>query len=48
MVFLYMQVEGKEKLVQTIAMTAFTYGIISVLFEYTLAMRWPPGLLFGY
>jgi hypothetical protein len=48
LVFLYMLVEGKEKLVLALAMTACTYGIISGLFEYTLAMRWPPGLLFGY
>jgi tripartite tricarboxylate transporter TctB family protein len=48
LVFLYMLVEGKEKLVLTLAMTACTYGIISGLFEYTLEMRWPPGLLFGY
>jgi len=48
LVFLYMLVEGKEKLVPTFAMTACTYGIISGLFEYALEMRWPPGLLFGY
>jgi hypothetical protein len=29
-------------------MTAFTYGVIWGLFEYTLEMRWPPGALFGY
>ena len=25
-----------------------TYGLIWGLFEYTLRMRWPSGLLFGY
>jgi hypothetical protein len=25
-----------------------TYGLIWGLFEYTLEMRWPSGLLFGY
>jgi hypothetical protein len=48
LVFLYMLVEGREKLVPTLAMTACTYGLIWGLFEYTLEMRWPPGLLIGY
>jgi hypothetical protein len=48
LVFLYMLVEGREKLVPTFVMTAGTYGIIWGLFEYTLEMRWPPGYLFGY
>jgi hypothetical protein len=48
LVFLYMLVEGREKLVPTFAMTVFTYGLIWGLFEYTLEMRWPPGLLIGY
>jgi hypothetical protein len=48
LVFLYMLVEGREKLVPTFVMTAGTYGVIWGLFEYTLEMRWPPGLLFGY
>ena len=48
LVFLYMLVEGREKLLPTALMTAFTIGIIWGLFEYTLEMRWPPGLLFGY
>jgi hypothetical protein len=48
LVFLYMLVEGREKLIPTIVMTACTYGLIWGLFEYTLEMRWPPGLLFGY
>ncbi len=45
--FLYMLVEGREKLVPTIAMAICTYALIWGLFEYTLEMRWPPGLLFG-
>ena len=48
LVFLYMLVEGREKLVPTFVMTAGTYGVIWGLFEYTLEMRWPPGLLIGY
>jgi hypothetical protein len=48
LVFLYMLVEGREKFVPTLVMTACTYGIVWGLFEYTLEMRWPPGLLFGY
>ena len=46
--FLYMLVEGREKLVPSVIMAACTYGMIWGLFEYTLEMRWPPGLLFGY
>jgi len=48
LVFLYMLVEGREKLIPSVIMAACTYGMISGLFEYTLEMRWPPGLLFGY
>ena len=48
LVFLYMLVDGREKLIPSIVMTACTYGLIWGLFEYTLEMRWPPGLLFGY
>lgn len=46
--FLYMLVDGREKLVPSVIMAACTYGMIWGLFEYTLEMRWPPGLLFGY
>jgi Tripartite tricarboxylate transporter TctB family len=46
--FLYMLVEGREKLVSSVIMATCTYGMIWGLFEYTLEMRWPPGLLFGY
>jgi Tripartite tricarboxylate transporter TctB family len=46
--FLYMLVEGREKLIPSVIMAACTYGVIWGLFEYTLEMRWPPGLLFGY
>lgn len=48
LVFLYMLVEGREKLSSALVMTVCTYGLIWGLFEYTLEMRWPPGLLFGY
>jgi hypothetical protein len=46
--FLYMLVEGREKLIPAVIMAACTYGMVWGLFEYTLEMRWPPGLLFGY
>jgi len=46
--FLYMLVEGREKLIPSVIMAACTYGMIWGLFEYMLEMRWPPGLLFGY
>jgi hypothetical protein len=48
LVLLYMLIEGREKLVPTLVMTVGTYALIWGLFEYTLEMRWPPGLLFGY
>jgi hypothetical protein len=48
LVFLYMLVEGREKLMPTVVMAVCTYALIWGLFEYTLEMRWPPGLLFGY
>jgi hypothetical protein len=43
-----MVVEGREKLLSAAVMAACTYGMVWGLFEYTLEMRWPPGLLFGY
>jgi hypothetical protein len=46
--FLYMLIEGREKLIPSAIMAACTYAMIWGLFEYTLEMRWPPGLLFGY
>jgi hypothetical protein len=46
--FLYMLVEGREKLIPSIIMGLCTYAMVWGLFEYTLEMRWPPGLLFGY
>jgi hypothetical protein len=48
LVLLYMLVDGREKLVPAFVMSAGTYGVVWGLFEYTLEMRWPPGLLFGY
>jgi hypothetical protein len=48
LVFLYMLVEGRERLIPSIAMGACTYALVWGLFEYTLEMRWPPGLLIGY
>jgi len=46
LIFLYMIVEGKEKPVPTLVLTTFTYALVWGLFEYTLEMRWPSGLLF--
>ena len=46
--FLYVLVEGREKLRTALIMSGCAYGLIGGLFEYTLAMRWPSGLLFGY
>ena len=48
LVFLYALVEGREKLLTAIIMGVCAYGFIWGLFEYTLEMRWPSGLLFGY
>lgn len=48
LVFLYALVEGKKKLLTAAIMSGCTYGLIWGLFEYTLEMRWPSGLLFGY
>jgi hypothetical protein len=48
LVLLYMLVEGREKIASALVMSAGTYALIWGLFEYTLEMRWPPGLLFGY
>jgi hypothetical protein len=39
LIFLYMLVEGREKLVPTLVMTVCTYLLISGLFEYLLEMR---------
>jgi hypothetical protein len=48
LVFLYAYVDGREKLLTSLVMGVVGYGVISGLFEYTLEMRWPAGLLFGY
>jgi hypothetical protein len=48
LVFLYALVDGKEKLFTSVIMGACGYAVIWGLFEYTLEMRWPPGLLIGY
>jgi len=48
LVFLYAYVDGREKLLTSLAMGGVGYAVISGLFEYTLEMRWPAGLLFGY
>src|SRR5947208_4820845 len=47
LIFLYALVEGREKWTTSLIMTACTYGLLSVLFEYMLETRWPAGILFG-
>lgn len=46
--FFYAFVDGREKLLTSLVMAGVAYAVISGLFEYTLEMRWPAGLLFGY
>ncbi len=48
LVFFYALVDGKEKLMTSAIMGGCAYALIWGLFEYTLEMRWPPGLLIGY
>jgi hypothetical protein len=48
LVFLYALVDGGEKLSTSLVMGGCAYAVISGLFEHTLEMRWPAGLLFGY
>jgi Tripartite tricarboxylate transporter TctB family len=47
LVFLYMWVEGKEKILTSLVMTVGTFALVWGLFEYTLEMRWPAGILLG-
>lgn len=47
LVFLYALVDGREKLSTALIMGACGYAVISGLFEHTLEMRWPAGLLLG-
>jgi len=47
LVFLYVLVDGREKLISAIAMGAGIYAVVWGLFEYILEMRWPSGLLFS-
>lgn len=47
LVLLYALVEGRERWITSLIMTACTYLLIWGLFEYLLESRWPPGLLFG-
>jgi MFS family permease len=46
LIFLYALIEGKEKWITSLVMTACTYLLIWGLFEYMLESRWPPGVLF--
>ena len=47
LVFLYVFVDGREKLISAVAMSAGIYAVVWGLFEFTLEMRWPSGLLFS-
>lgn len=46
--FSYALIEGREKLRTSLVMGACAYAVVWGLFEYTLEMRWPPGMLIGY
>jgi hypothetical protein len=48
LVFLYAYVDGGEKLPTSLVVAGCADAVISGLFEYTLEMRWPSGLLFAY
>ena len=48
LVFAYALIDGRESLQTSLIMGACAYALIWGLFEYTLEMRWPPGLLIGY
>lgn len=48
LVFLYGLIDGKETFKTSLVMGLVTIGLVWGLFEYTLEMRWPPGLLIGY
>lgn len=48
LVFFYALIDGREKLSTSLVMGGCAYAVISGLFEHTLEMRWPAGLLFGY
>ena len=47
LIFLYTLIEGKERWIPALIMTACTYLLIWGLFEHMLESRWPPGLLFS-
>ena len=48
LVLFYALVDGKASLLASAIMGAWAYAVVWGLFEYTLEMRWPPGLLVGY
>ena len=47
LVLLYTLIEGRERWITSLMMTACTYLLIWGLFEYMLETRWPSGLLFS-
>jgi Tripartite tricarboxylate transporter TctB family len=47
LIFLYTLIEGKERWIPAVIMTACAYLLIWGLFEYMLESRWPSGLLFS-
>jgi hypothetical protein len=46
LICLYALIEGKERWIPALIMTACAYLLIWGLFEHMLESRWPPGLLF--
>ena len=46
LIFLYILIEGRERSMTALTMTACTYLLLWGLFEYMLESRWPAGLLF--
>ena len=48
LVFFYALFDGRENLRTSLVMGGCAYALVWGLFEYTLEMRWPPGLLIGY
>ena len=47
LIFLYAQIEGREKWYTSVIMAACAYALVWGIFEYMLETRWPPGMLFG-
>ena len=46
LVLLYSSIDGKERWISSVLLSAGTFAFIWGLFEYLLEMRWPAGLFF--